>query len=54
MRIELEKWDKWKGNETSNIERERLKVAMKEVAQEISGRRQVDQGRKGNDWWNKR
>ena len=49
-----EKWEEWKDMETESVEMEwnKMKAAMKEVAEGVCGMKRVGRGKKGTDWWN--
>ena len=49
-----ERWEEWREMEVGEVEGEweKLKVTLKEVAEEVCGLRGVGRGRKGTNWWN--
>ena len=48
-----EKWEEWKGLETESVgmEWDKMKAAVKEVAEGVCGMKRLGRGKKGTDWW---
>ena len=49
-----EKWEEVRGTVVDDVEKEweKMKVAMKEIIQELCGMKRVGRGRRGTGWWN--